>query len=200
MKFLEAEELQSLLLQLKQGNEPAFNNLYLSYSKLLYKKINRLVKDESVADELLQDLFLKVWERRAQINPAQSFVSFLHIVANNLVFDYFRKVARDKRLQARLLFNAVDYYMQTEEALIGKETSAMVQQAIDSLSEARKKVFVLCKIEGKSYQEVAGILGISVATVNSHMVHAIRFIKEHLYKNQNISTLIIVSAVLDFSL
>lgn len=200
MKFLEGEELQTLLLQLKQGNEPAFNKLYLSYSKLLYKKIRRLVKDESVADEVLQDLFLKVWEKRVQIDPAQSFVSFLYTVANNLVYDYFRKVAKDKRLQARLLINAVDYYMQTEEALIGKETSTMIQQAIDNLSEARKKVFILCKIEGKSYQEVADILGISVATVNSHMVYAIRFIKEYLYKNQNISTLIVVSAMLGFGL
>ncbi|MDR6782384.1 RNA polymerase sigma-70 factor (family 1) [Pedobacter africanus] len=200
MKLLEADELQNLLLQLKQGQEPAFNTLYLSYSKLLYKKINRVVKDESVAEELLQDLFLKVWEKRPQIDPAQSFISFLHTVANNLVYDYFRKVAKDKRLQARLLINAVDYYMQTEEALIGKETSALIQHAINHLSESRRKVFILCKIEGKSYQEAADTLGISVATVNSHMVNSIRFIKEYLYKNQNISTLIVVSAMLGFSL
>lgn len=196
MKFLEAERLQALLLQLQQGNEPAFNTLYLVYSKLLYKKINRIVKDESVADELLQDLFMKVWEKRQDIRPEQSFVSFLHTIANNLVYDYFRKISKDKRLHARLLLNAVDYYLQTEEALIGKETSGIIQEAIDKLSESRRKVFILCKIEGKSYQEAAALLGITVATVNSHMVSAIRFIKEYLYKNQEISTILLVSAIL----
>jgi RNA polymerase sigma-70 factor (family 1) len=195
MKFLEAQELQVLLLQLKQGHEPAFNTLYLVYSKPLYQKINRVVKDESVADELLQDLFLKVWKMREDIRPEQSFVSFLHTIAKNLVYDYFRKISKDKRLHERLLLNAVDYYMQTEEALIGKETSDIIQQAISRLSESRRKVFILCKMEGKSYQEAADILGITVATVNSHMVTSIRSIKEYLHKNQEIGTIIITMAL-----
>jgi RNA polymerase sigma-70 factor (family 1) len=195
MKFLEAQELQVLLLQLKQGHEPAFNTLYLVYSKPLYQKINRVVKDESVADELLQDLFLKVWKMREDIRPEQSFVSFLHTIAKNLVYDYFRKISKDKRLHERLILNAVDYYMQTEEALIGKETSDIIQQAISRLSESRRKVFILCKMEGKSYQEAADILGITVATVNSHMVTSIRSIKEYLHKNQEIGTIIITMAL-----
>ena len=196
MKFLEAEELQALLWQLKEGHEPAFNALYLAYSKPLYQKINRVVKDDSVADELLQDLFLKVWKMREDIRPEQSFVSFLHTVAKNLVYDYFRKISKDKRLHERLLVNAVDYYLQTEEALIGKETSDIIQQAISRLSESRRKVFILCKMEGKSYQEAADILGITVATVNSHMVSSIRSIKEYLHKNQEIGTIIITLALL----
>lgn len=194
--FLEEEQLRQLLLQLRQGHEPSFNSLYLTYSKPLYRKINGIVKDESVADELLQDLFLKVWEKRADIKPEYSFAAFLYTSANNLVYDYFRKVSKDKRLHARMLINAVDYYMQTEENLIGKETSALIQQAIDQLSDQRKKVFALCKIEGKSYQEAANILGISVATVNTHMVNSIRSIKEYLYKNQEIGIAILIATAL----
>ncbi|SMC94817.1 RNA polymerase sigma factor [Pedobacter nyackensis] len=197
MKILvDEEELKLLLLQLKQGHEPAFNALYLAYSKVLYRKINSIVKDESVADELLQDLFLKVWEKRAWINTDLSFTSFLYTIANNLVYDYFRKVSKDKRLHARLLINAVDYYLQTEENLIGKETSAIIQQAISKLTDQRRNVFTLCKIEGKSYQEAAAALGISVATVNTHMVNSIRFIKEYLRKNQEIGTMLIIASIL----
>lgn len=197
--FIEEEELRHLLLQLKQGYEPAFNKLYLVYSKSLYKKIDALVKDESVSDELLQDLFLKIWEKRADIKPDQPFRAFLYTVANNLVFDYFRKVSKDKRLHARLLINAVDYYMQTEEAIIGKETSGIIEEAIAKLSEQRRKVFVLCKIEGKSYQEAAAILGITVATVNSHMVNSVRFIKAYLHKNQEIGIAILIASILNHS-
>lgn len=196
MKFLEENELTLLLLQLRQGQEPAFNKLYLTYGKSLYRKINAIVKDEFIADELLQDLFLKVWEKRTDLKPEHSFTAFLYTVANNLVYDYFRKVSKDKRLHARLLINAVDYYMQTEENLIGKETSAIIQQAIDKLSDHRRRVFTLCKIEGKSYQEAADLLGISVATVNSHMVNSIRFIKEFLYKNQEFGVALIIASML----
>nr|WP_121272906.1 RNA polymerase sigma-70 factor [Pedobacter schmidteae] len=194
--FLEEEQLKDLLLQLKQGYEPAFNKLYLTYSKTLYKKINGIVKDESVADELLQDLFLRIWEKRADLRPEYSFTAFLYTIANNLVYDYFRKVSKDKRLHARLLINAVDYYLQTEENLIGKETSAIIQQAISKLSDQQRKIFTLCKIEGKSYQQAAHLLGISVATVNSHMVNAMRSIKTYLYKNQEIGIALLLMSIL----
>ncbi|MNL44206.1 RNA polymerase sigma factor RpoE [compost metagenome] len=72
----------------------------------------------------------------------------------------------------------------------------MIQEAIDKLSESRRKVFILCKIEGKSYQEAAALLGITVATVNSNMVSSIRFIKGYFYKNQEISTILLVSSML----
>ena len=90
----------------------------------------------------------------------------------------------------------MDYYLQTEENLIGKETSAIIQQAISKLTDQRRNVFTLCKIEGKSYQEAAVALGISVATVNSHMVNSIRFIKEYLRKNQEIGTMLIIATIL----
>lgn len=195
MKFLEEEALRDLLLLLKQDDEPAFNTLYMAYSTALYAKIKRVVKDEAVSDELLQEVFLKIWEKRQLINPAQSFTAFLYTITNNMVYDYFRKISKDKRLHAHLLLNAVDYYMQTEENLIGKETSGLIQQAIDQLSVQRRKVFILCKIEGKSYQEAAALLGISVSTVNSHIVNSTRFIKEYLQKNQHIGILFLAGTI-----
>jgi RNA polymerase sigma-70 factor (family 1) len=196
MNFLEEVELKHLLLKLKQGDEPAFNTLYLGYSKALYQKINRIVKDDSVSDELLQDLFLKIWEKRDTINLDQSFTAFIYTVANNLIYDYLRKVSKEKRLHARLLIHAVDYYLHTEELLIEKETTKMIQAAIEQLSESRRNVFQLCKMEGKTYQETAEILGITVATVNSHMVKSIKSIKAYLYKHQEIGLLIIISAIM----
>ncbi|PTT00787.1 RNA polymerase subunit sigma-70 [Pedobacter sp. HMWF019] len=196
MDTLSEPQLRALLLQFRQGDEPAFNQLYSTYAKVLYRKINSIVKDDDVAEELLQDLFLKIWDKRRLINIDHSFVAFLYTVAQNLVYDYLRKVSRDKRLQATLLINAVDYYMQTEEALIGKETAAIIQQAIDKLSESRKKVFILCKMEGKTYQQAADELGISIATVNSHMVKSISFIKEYLHKNPEIGLLLIFGVIL----
>lgn len=183
MNVLDEGQLANLLVELKQGNEPAFNLLYLSYAKTLYKRILAIVKDEAIAEELLQDLFLKIWQKRHYIDPQKSFKSFLYTVANNLVYDYLRKVASDKRIIKTLLVNATDYYLHIEEALDAKETGRKLQAAILKLPPQQKQVFILCKIEGKSYEEVSQILQISTATVNSHIVKSNRFVKLFLQQN-----------------
>ncbi len=92
-----------LLRQLKQGSEPAFNTLYLQHSRILLSNIRNLVKDNEVAKELLQDLYLKVWENRGSIDPEKSFKSFLFVMARNMVYDDFRRVSLDKRAKISLM-------------------------------------------------------------------------------------------------
>ncbi len=183
MNIIDQVDLIPILTELKDGSERAFNKLYTLYAKALYKKIRNIVKDDAIAEELLQDLFFKIWQKRETINTEQSFNSFLFTVANNLVYDYLRKVANNKKLTETLFSNAIDHYFHIEEAFSAKETANIFQQAIDKLSPQCKQVYVLCKIEGKSYDEASSCLGISKATVNSHMVKSNRFIKEYLNKN-----------------
>jgi len=189
------EELRKLLLGLIDGSESAFNALYALYSKPLYRKILQVVKDGAVAEELLQDLFLKLWQKRNTINPDLSFNAYVYTIVNNLVYDYLRKVSHDKRLIARLILDSVDHYLHSEEQLSAKETSKAIQEAISKLTQQQQQVFTLCKIEGKSYEEAGRILGISTATVNSHIVNSKRYIKAYLEKNLELTlTIIILSA------
>jgi RNA polymerase sigma-70 factor (family 1) len=192
MNVLEIEESKDLLLKLRQGNEPAFNAVYMMYAKTLYKRIYSIVKDTAVTEELLQDLFLKIWQKREQIDPDLSFKSYLYKVANNLVYDYMRKVACDKRLLAALLINSVDYYLHTEEAYSAKETNLILNEAINKLSPQQKQVFTLCKIEGKSYKEASQIMGITTDTVNSHIVKSSRYIRSYLKENLELTVAILI--------
>lgn len=183
MNLIDDLKLPALLEQLRQGDERAFNTLYKVYFKPLYRKVFSVIKDEMIADELIQDLFLKVWQKRKEINPKHSFQAYLYTIANNLIFDYFRKIAKDKRLYARLLVNATDFYMHSDELLESKESRQLLMKAIDQLSPQRKLVFTRCKLEGKSYEEASMELGISVATVNSHMTHSLKTVREYMLKN-----------------
>ena len=189
MKPIDNPELTLLLQQLQQGEERAFNAIYKTYFKPLYRKVYSMIKDEMIADELIQDLFLKLWHKREEINPAHSFQSYLYTIANNLVFDYFRKIAKDKRLTARLLINATDFYMHSDELLESKESMQLLLKAIDQLSPQRKLVFTCCKLEGKSYEEASQELGISVATVNSHMTQSLRAVREYILKNYDVAVI-----------
>lgn len=185
LKILDDIYQNQLLTRLKQGDESAFNDLYKAYSKPIYLRMMYLVKDADAVDELLQELFIKLWVNREKLDTDKSFQSYLYTIAQNLVYNYFRKIASDQSLVRSLLLKSVDHYLNGEELLENKEASHLLQQAIDQLTPQRKQVFNLCKMEGKSYEETGEIMGISVATVNSHMTKSLQSVKEYLLKHQD---------------
>ena len=182
---------KELVLLLKQGYEPAFERIYKLYSSRLFGSVYKMVKSESTTKEILQDVFLKIWNSRANIDPEKSFQSYLFRIAENNVYDFFRKVARDRKMQARLLAAATENYEHIEELLLKKENALMLGKAIDSLSPQRQQVFRLCKLEGKSYDEVSKQLGISLSTISDHMVKANKAIREYLFNNMELSIIVI---------
>src|SRR5207342_3843793 len=103
-----------LLSLLKQGNKQAFEKIYNLYSSRLFGNIFRMVKSESTAEEILQDTFLKIWYNRTSIDLDRSFRSYLFRIAENNVYDFFRKAARDKKIRARLFAAATEEYEHIE--------------------------------------------------------------------------------------
>ncbi|GAA3975016.1 RNA polymerase sigma factor [Mucilaginibacter dorajii] len=171
---------KELLRLFQKGDETAFNAIYVLYSKQLFRKILHMVNDEHTAKELLQDLFMKIWENRKHIDPAKSFKSYLYTIGVNLVYDHFRKAGRDKQLASQLLLMAVDQYTHIEEAIVNKDNMNLIRNAVNKLSPQRKKVFILCKLEGKSYEEVSQELHISTSTIHDHMVKANYAVRNYL--------------------
>lgn len=188
---------KDLLLRLRAGDQIAFERLYRRYSKPLYWKLQRLVKDSAEADELLQDLFVKVWEKREQIIIQQSFEAYLYRIAQRMVVDYFRKLARQSRMQQQVQLSSDGMTEHVEEYISAKETQKLLDDAIAQLPEQRRRAFTLCKIEGKSHQEAAEIMNISPNTVHNHLVKAVGSVKEYLEKaGKALSPLVLLLAVL----
>lgn len=192
---LNNENFTFLLQQLKQGDERAFSKIYDHFSKQLYRKILRLVNDDEVAQELLQELFLKVWIKRENINPEQSFWPYLYDIAKYLVYNHYRKVAYNKRLLEHLTVTTEPHVTNAEDIMINKETHDLLIQAIEHLPPQRKQVFKLCKFEGKSYQEVAELLGISTSTISNQIVAANKSVKEFFLLKNNLVLLFIISTI-----
>ncbi len=172
------------ILALKTGDVHAFGVVYQHFSPRLYGILLKLVKSEEIAKELLQEVFLKVWRNRTVIDPEKSFRAYLFQIAENLACDFYRKVARDKQLQAKLTMAAIDTYNHVEEKLIDKEYRTIMQKAIEALPPRRRQIFSLCKIDGESYEDVARQLGISTSTIGDHIVKATRFIRNYCYAHQ----------------
>ena len=171
---------KELLVELAEGSESAFEEIYKLYSPRLFGRLLKLVKSSSVAEEILQDVFLKLWEHRKSIDSERSFRSFLFKIAENKVYDFFRSVARDKKRAAELIVLSTTRYTEIEEFFLFDEKSVAVQRAIDTLPAQRQQVFRLCKLDGKSYKEVSELLGISLSTISDHIVKGKKTIREYL--------------------
>ena len=186
----EASSERDLVLALQRGDEEAFETIYGLYSQRLFGRLLKLVKTEAQAQEILQDVFIKLWQYRHSLDPEKSFRSFLFKIAENKVYDFFRKAARDKVMEANLISLSTTNYINIEEYTRAEENLRLLYKAIESLPPQRQQVFRLCKLEGRSYKEVSELLSISLSTISDHIVKAAKAIKEYFYK-QPPSTLLI---------
>jgi len=169
--------VKALLIRLINHDHSSFHELYDLFSAQIYCNILRMVKDTELAQEILQEVFVKIWEKRSAIDPDKTFSSFLHQIARNMVYDHFRKLAVAKKYEAHLTSVGENTYCHIEEELIYKESNQLFLDAVAQLSPQRKQVFTLCKIEGKSYNEVSDLLHISTSTVSDHLLKSNKFIK-----------------------
>lgn len=182
-------ELKLLVAQFNGGSKLAFECLYRLHSKALLANIRNLVKDNEVADEILQDVYLKIWESRSSIDLEKSYKGFLYTIARNMVYDYLRKLALDQRRRQVLISQALEVYTHVEEQLICKEHEQLLGKALGQLSLQCRKVYTLSKFEGKSHQEISQLLNISLATVNNHMVKSNRQVRAFFLENSEFSLL-----------
>lgn len=190
MNTISPYDERELLLLLKQGNEQAFEKIYNSYSSRLFGNIYRMVKSESTAEEILQDTFLKIWYNRTGIDLEKSFRSYLFRIAENNVYDFFRKATRDKKLRAQLFAAATEEYEHIEEMIYRKENALLLQKAMASLSPQRQQVFRSIKLDNKSYDEVSRLLGISVSTISDHIVKANKTIREFIFTHNDLTIIL----------
>ncbi|MCX2475368.1 RNA polymerase sigma-70 factor [Pedobacter sp. MC2016-05] len=173
-----------ILSALRAGDTGAFEVLYQNYSKIILRKLVKMVKNIPLAEELTQDVFVKVWDKRAIIDTEKPFSFYILTIANNLVSDFYRKAARDQRLLNAIVSSSAELYNPVEDTLFYRESEALLNQAIQRLPPQQKQVFILCKLEGNSYEEVATKLGISTSTVSNHIVKATKAVKKAFFKSE----------------
>ena len=179
---------QTVLVKLQQGDSDAFLALYNHYHSALYHYILRFVKSPAIAEDVLQDVFLKIWEIKDRINPELSFKAYLYRICRNSVFKLLKKMAVDESLRIEVMQQLTQSVADADLKLLWQQYESILQTAINNLSPQRQKVFRLCREEGKTYDQVANELGISRNTVKEHMVLAMKLIKEHFEQYGDAST------------
>ena len=173
------QKISTVLLEnLKNGDEQAFNELYSSYKIPAIRFCNSILKDIEESENIIQEVFVKIWNRKATINPELNFTSYLFTIIKNRVFDHLKEVKKNNFLKEKYWENMLDYQIVDND--IKEERFAKVKEAVDGLSEKRKEIIKLNYEEGKSYEEIANQLNISKNTVKNQLDKAKQVIRQQL--------------------
>lgn len=177
MSSKESEEI-ALVAALQEDNVQAFDALYRMYFSAVYANILHLVKDEAAAQDIVQEVFIRLWEKRKLLHAGQPAGNWLFVVSYNRSLNYLRSSLR-RQLNIAALEPAATIDTGEDEWQVTSIQLDMLEKAIEQLPPQRKKVFLLCKMEGKTYAEAASELQISHYTVKEHITKASRFIREY---------------------
>ncbi len=168
-----------LIKRLRRGDVEAFNQIFYGYSSKLYHFGYGYLKSKEDAEEMVQEIFSKIWDKRADIKEEYQFQSYLFTIAFNYIKKYFRsKVLINKYAEFAALNDVATE--QTQNEVNYASLKLRVDQLIDEMPEKRKAVFIKSRVEGKNSKEIAVEMNISPSTVENHLNQALRFLRQHL--------------------
>jgi RNA polymerase sigma-70 factor, Bacteroides expansion family 1 len=179
-----------LFLQLARGDEHAFTQIFLHYNRRLYPYILKKIKSPELAEEMVQEIFCKLWMHRDYLLGIENPEGYLYRIASNTILDHFRKMVQEYRMMKKLAEQEMPLTEEEEESINFRETRKILQEGIIQLSGQRKLIFTL-RQQGLSYEEIAGQLGLSANTVRNHLIAANKFIRNYLVQRGIAPALII---------
>ncbi len=184
-----------VLQRLKSGDVSAFDAIYWQYHGAIFRNILRLTKDEAVAADISQDVFVKFWEKRETLQPGKSIGGLLFVISYHLAVNHNKQTLRERSARNELALLPVGG--EDEQATQLEHQHRLLEQAVATLTEQKRLVFTRCKLEGKSYEEVAGELGISKHTVKEHLSFAMKTVKNYILDHGHSMVAIGIAAFLD---
>ena len=174
-----------LIELLKKGKLSAFDDLFFRYSQQLYRFCFSMLKNHEDAEEIVQEVFFKLWVKRNEISKHKSFQSYLFTIAYNLTVDQFRKRSRQKEFEKQMLQKAQRNDLNTLGVVEHEELNNLVLKVINRLPAKRRKIYVLSRERGMNYKDIADILQISTKTVENQINLALKQIRQVIGKEHN---------------
>jgi RNA polymerase sigma-70 factor (family 1) len=174
-----------------------FNQMFDNYKGRIYAYILAITKSEYVAEEITQEIFIKLWVAREHLGEIRNLDGYIFKIARNLSLNYLRKVAYNEKMSTELIRIASKNGDSAETKQNMFDYNKLINQAVDGLSPQRKLVFKLSKDEELSYDEIASQLKLSKNTVKNHHLTAVGIVRSFLIKN-GVSSAIAVFFMLNF--
>jgi RNA polymerase sigma-70 factor (ECF subfamily) len=169
-----------LVKRLQAGDVEAFDSIYEKYAVKLFSFGLKYLKSPDEAEEMVQSVFLKIWENHKQLNNELSFKSYIFTIAYNNICKLFRRRNYQRQFIAETLYKNSQSSNQPEEGIDFQSTLTRVQQIIEKLPERQKEIFKKSRLEGKTTREIAAEIGLSPGTIDNYISESIKFIRNRI--------------------
>lgn len=185
MKVYPPYDEKILLSLIAQGDEAAFSTLFYAYHNKLGAYILRLTESFPLTEEIVQDVFLSIWQNRACLCDINRFEPYLFVIARNRAFNCLKQMAREDTRRRKWASLRQDESEREDIPAAAHEYDQLLDKAVDKLPPQQKKVYLLHNQEGMGYPAIALRLGLSATTVKKHMSLAIRNIREYVHSHMD---------------
>jgi RNA polymerase sigma-70 factor (family 1) len=182
---------RELLRQISEGDRSAFKTLYSIYFAYVQAYISLFEPSGNSMDELTQDVFIRIWEKRSRLGNVESFKGYLFLITRNVVFNYLRSLKLQHKVK-ELAGIAEAGESSPESQLLYKQYYRIAQEAMNKLPPGRRKILKMSMDEGLSLDEIAAILKISKAGVKKQLYAATTFVRQYLHDHGELTSLLFV--------
>ncbi|QCR22737.1 RNA polymerase sigma factor [Pontibacter sp. SGAir0037] len=172
-----SECLAGILEAVKADNIAAFEQLYQLCEPKLYSFAMHLTRQKEDAEEVVQEVFLKIWEGRKSLDQELNFDGYLLSIAKHLVYNKARRRGYEFAFKQYLTKSRINIDRSTEEAVAYRDLEKLLEEFYTNLPPVRKQVFLLSRVEGKSNSEIAKLLNTSTSNIENHLNKALKVIK-----------------------
>jgi len=171
-----------LVFYLKQGSSWAFEQLFLRYQKKLYHFCKKIVISKEESENLVQSVFMEIWENRIGMDEEKSFSGYLFKITKNKIYNHIRKKINEKVYKEYITGNTDLHGIKDDNEYESKQLNEILENLIESLPDRRKEIFLLSRDKGLTYKAIAQLLDISENTVDTQIRNALDFLREQVAK------------------
>lgn len=187
---LKSSDESIILSELASGNEMAYTYFVEKYWQKVLQHALSFVKSYPVAEELTQDIFIQIWQKREKLSEVKSFDNYLFIVSRNLIITHIRKkmieteTFKGEKLQ--------EMFLKPDDQYEFQELNKIIQEGTNLLMEPRRTIFLLSRMEGKDADFISEELGLAKRTIRWHLLEALNFLRIYLHKHYSIHVLTLI--------
>ena len=174
---------KTLLKNVKDSKKGSFQKLFYQFHDQLFRFVAYRVQDADIAEDITQETFLRIWEKRESLQPEKSFFSLLARISTNLCYDHFRYTEVRLKNKNRIPNYGKSHFDDPEEVVQAKAIEEIIRNLVnEKLPQRCRVIFILSRLEGLSNQEISIKLSLSIRTVENQIYRALKILKKHMKK------------------
>jgi len=175
---------EKLVIEISEGDEEAFTRLFYHYGAIIHPIVLKIVKDEAAAEDVVAEVFLKLWINRKGLTAVTNLSGYIYRMATNFSINHLKRNKTEAHVLQDMYLDVPSHEATAEEQFTVQELRKSIHKAVDGLPEQRRRIYELSREKGLSRKEIADLLQISENTVKNQLRIALRHIQESILKDQ----------------